>query len=101
MSDLERIEDRLDSLISLLRIAFKDEIDRERASIAADPVSKAVLDAASDWVQAGKLKSQVVRVTHQSEPTVKRRISELVAAGALRREGRGGRVAYRSSGLLG
>lgn len=100
MTDDSRIEQKLDTVIALLRIGFRDALDREREIVKGDPVSEAILANAQEWVTAGELKSRVSQQTHQSEPTVKRRVAELVSSGALGRLGRGGRVTYRSTGLL-
>src|SRR5688572_6120166 len=76
--DLETLELKLDLLIALQRVAVREALSRERRAIEEDPVSAAILRGADDWVAAGRLKEQIVKSTKQSEPTVKRRLGELV-----------------------
>lgn len=67
--------------ISILRIARGDKIAETRVSIREDKANAAVLDATSDWMAAGKLKTPVVQKSKQSKPTVERRIASLVDQG--------------------
>jgi DNA-binding transcriptional ArsR family regulator len=95
------LEEKLDLLIGLFRIAFREPIEDERHAILAEPVSKAILELSGDWIEAGKLKAAVVKKTKVSVPTVSRRLAELSARGILSRAGGGPSVRYRSTGLLG
>jgi len=99
-TELTAIENKLDLLISLLRIAYSDPLQTEREAILAEPVSKAVLAASGDWIEAGKLKAEVVKKAKVSQPTVSRRLAELVERGLITRAGAGGKVSYRTSGLI-
>lgn len=90
---------RLDILIALTRVGVRDALARETHALQQDPVSAALLRRTAEWKSAGSLKSEVVQETGQSEPTVKRRIAELVSRGALVREGAGRTVRYRNSGV--
>jgi hypothetical protein len=56
LSDVAILEDKLDLLISLLRIAHREPLEATRESVLADAVSKAVLLACKDWIDAGDLK---------------------------------------------
>jgi DNA-binding transcriptional regulator PaaX len=96
----DQLLERLDLLIALLRISARDALTAERAELLSDPVSRVVLQSTDAWIPAGELKSRAVRETGQSEPTVKRRIAELVSRGALVRRGAGRTVSYRNSGLI-
>jgi DNA-binding transcriptional regulator PaaX len=100
MADLESIERQLELLIALTRVGVRDQLAKERRLLFEDDVNRAILMASEDWISAGKLKEAVQRETGQSEPTVKRRLSELVSRGALIRRGAGRAVSYRSSGLF-
>jgi predicted HTH transcriptional regulator len=100
MSDLSALEQKLDLLIALARVSVRDQLARERRLIDEDPVSAEILRATQDWTPAGKLKEDVRRATGQSEPTIKRRIADLVSRGALARQGAGRTVSYRTSGLF-
>jgi hypothetical protein len=91
---------RLDLLIALTRVGVRDALMRESRALGEDPVSAALLQQSEEWRPAGELKSLVVRETGQSEPTVKRRIADLVGRGALLRDGAGRSVRYRNSGLF-
>ncbi len=98
--DLTTIENKLDLLISLFRIAHDEPLKAEREAILAEPVSKAILAASDEWVEAGKLKALVVKKAKVSMPTVSRRLAELVERGLITREGGGGKVSYRTTGLI-
>jgi hypothetical protein len=97
----EEILRRLDTLISILRLAHADEIEHARTRILSDPVNAAVLKATSGgkFVASGDLKAKVVKSTKQSEKTVQRRVLDLVEIGALELRPTG-HAAYRSTGLL-
>ncbi len=99
-SDLTAIEGKLDLLISLLRIAHDEPLKGERNAILSEPVSKAILVASSDWIEAGGLKAVVIKKTKVSTPTVSRRLAELVERGLITRRGSGGKVSYRTTGLI-
>ena len=96
----EDIVQRLDRLIAIQQLVYKDALASARASVREDKVSAAVLDATSGWVAAGKLKQSVIKKTKQSKPTVERRIAALVELGALDKQGAGGSVSYRTTGLI-
>lgn len=99
-SDLMAIENKLDLLISLLRIAHDEPLKAERDAILSEPVSKAILAASDDWIEAGKLKAAVIKTAKVSMPTVSRRLAELVERGLITRRGSGGKVSYRTTGLI-
>lgn len=91
---------RLDKIIFLLSLAFRNEIEQARQAVLEDPVSAAVLDvAAGDWIGAGELKRQVATATKQSERTVGRRLSQLAEQGWLASSGAGPTIRYRATGL--
>jgi DNA-binding transcriptional ArsR family regulator len=96
------LAERLDTIIGLLNLAFAEPIERARAAVLADPVKAAVIDAlGSAPMDAGPLQAAVKAATGQSERTVVRRVSDLVAQGMVVRSGTGARVQYRLSGLMG
>jgi Fic family protein len=98
--DSSSLEDKLDLLISLLRIAHSEPLKAERDAILDEPVSKAILGACVAWIEAGKLKTEVVKKAKVSQPTVSRRLAELVERGLVTRAGGGGKVSYRTTGLI-
>jgi hypothetical protein len=91
---------KLDLIIALMRIGFSDQIQRRGRILFDDPTSVEILGHCDDWTPAGTLKSAVAQATKQSEPTIKRRIADLVSLGALARRGAGGSVSYCSTGLF-
>jgi hypothetical protein len=100
MTDADIVK-RLDTVISILQLAYSSEIATAREKVRADPVNLGVLNATeSDFVGAGELKKQVSKNTSQSEKTVQRRIHELLTLGALEKRGSGPTVAYRATGLI-
>ena len=56
----EEIVARLDRIIFLLNLAFREQIESARSLVLADQVSGAIFDTiADDWVAAGELKRRV------------------------------------------
>ncbi len=54
MSDDSEIVERLDKLITLVRFAFAESLDRVREELEADPVASTILEATKDgWVNPG------------------------------------------------
>lgn len=98
--DPSNLGQKLDLLVALTRMGVRDQLNRELKVIQEDPVSLALLQRAEDWTTAGELKTAVKTATRQSEPTVKRRIAELISRGAMQRRGTGPSVFYRSTGLF-
>lgn len=96
--DTDKISNQLDTIISLLKLTNRDALSAVREGL--DNVSKALVDAAAEPVAVGKLKNDVAKATSQSEKTVQRRIADLVAMGALAKDGGGSSATYRSTGLL-
>lgn len=99
---LERLEGKLDLLVSLLRIAHSEPLGRARDEVLSDRVNAAILVSANrGWVEAGVLKASAAKRSKASKPTVERRIAELVELGALERRGSGAAVSYRGTSLFG
>lgn len=97
----DAVVERLDTLISLFRLAFKEALEAGTEALLRDPVVRAVLDAVEGgWVAAGEVRKRAANASSQSERTVLRRISELVDIGALAQDGSGPSSRYRSTGLL-
>jgi hypothetical protein len=96
------IKNQLDTIISLLKLAHRDALNEVRRDLTSDDVPAALLEktAGDEPVGAGVLKEQVMKQTGQSDSTVKRRIAELVAMGALVKVGGGPTTAYKSTGLI-
>lgn len=96
----EDIARRLDTIIAILQLAHRDEIEGARTAIRGDRVNAAILDASKNWTPAGKLTGFVRGKTSQSPATINRRITELLAIGALEKQGGGPATEYRSTGLI-
>jgi hypothetical protein len=48
---------KLDTIIAILQLAFKQQIDTAKAQILNDPIAATILDKSSEgWVEAGQLK---------------------------------------------
>src|SRR4051794_40320483 len=96
----EDVARRLDTIIAILRLAHREEIEAARATIRSDKVRAALLDGASDWAAAGTLTGAVKTKTGQSPATINRRITELLDLGLLEKQGGGPATQYRSTGLI-
>jgi hypothetical protein len=98
MAGNDELASRLDTIISLLKLANRDALAAVREGL--DDVSKALIDVTAEPVVVGTLKKDVAKATNQSEKTVQRRIGDLVAMGALIKHGGGTIATYRSTRLL-
>jgi Fic family protein len=94
------IAQRLDTIIAILQLAHRGEIDATRTEVRADKVNAAILDATRSWTPAGKLTNAVKTKTKQSPATVSRRINDLLGMGLLEKQGGGPATEYRSTGLI-
>ena len=101
MSDAD-IARRLDRLIGIMELAHRDEIEKARAAVRADPANATILDvtAGDEPTPAATVTSEVVKATDQSSRSAARRIAALVEMGALERVGAGAQTAYRATGLI-
>jgi DNA-binding HxlR family transcriptional regulator len=96
------LAEKLDTIIGLINLAFAEPIQRARATVLADPVTAAIIEAlGAGPPDAGAVQAAVKAATGQSERTIVRRLSDLVAQGMVVRAGAGAKVQYRLSGLLG
>jgi DNA-binding transcriptional ArsR family regulator len=96
----EDIARRLDTIIAILQLANREEIESARSAIRADKVNAAILDATTKEIPAGKLMTTVKTKTKQSPATISRRITALLEQGALEKSGGGRTTAYRATGLV-
>lgn len=100
MSSEDAVIERLDRLITILRLAHRDGIERARVATRGDKVNAAILDATGKWVGAAGLQSSVMRKTRASKRTVQLRIADLLAEGMLEKRGGSSTTEYKSSGLI-
>jgi hypothetical protein len=99
MSD--EVVERLDRLIAMFALVNKTALTQASRELRADKVNAALLDATEDdWVAAGELATKVGADAGVSSRTVRTRLAELLTAGALRRDGSGPSIRYRSTGLI-
>lgn len=96
----EDVVQRLDTVIAVLKLAHREEIEQARAAIRSDKVNAAILDGAGDWAAAGALTKSVARETKQSDRTVRGRVAELVEDGVLAKRGGGPTTEYKTTGLI-
>lgn len=101
MGDDHEVIERLDRLITLVRIAFAEPIARVREEVRADPVAMAIFEAArEEWVNSGDLQRSVSRSANVSPRTVLRSLTSLTDRGLLRARGSGRSTSYRSSEVV-
>jgi len=96
----DAVVERLDRILSILRVAHADKISELRRSVRGHPVDAAILDHALDWTPGGDLRQGVAKDAGQTERNVNNRIADLIALGALEKRGAGRATAYRSTGLI-
>jgi hypothetical protein len=100
-SDTDReLLQKLDTIIAILQLAFREPIEQARRDILSDPVTAAIVDSAADWVDSGTLQDRVGEATKQSKRTVQRRIAALVSQRVLEQIGSGPRIRYRTTNLI-
>jgi hypothetical protein len=63
----EDIARRLDTIIAILQLAHREEIESARTTIRSDKVKAAILDGAKTWTPAGKLTNAVKAKTRSRE----------------------------------
>lgn len=98
--DNDAVVERLDRILSLLRVAHADKIGELRNTIRGHAVDAALLDGALDWTPAGDLRRSVAKKADQTERNVNNRIGDLLALGVLEKQGAGRATCYRSTGLI-
>lgn len=100
MANNDDLAARLDRIAAILQLAHSDAIESARASIRADKVNAAILDATTKLTPAGKVAAEAKRKTGQSPATIARRIAALIEQGALEKQGGGPATEYRATGLI-
>jgi hypothetical protein len=97
----EPTNERLDRIAAILALAHRVAISEARKEIRADALSAAILDNCPlDWAAGRDIEKKVPAKVKSSPRTFNRRLSELVAEGALYRQGKGAAVKYRPTGLV-
>lgn len=98
--NLEVIIQKMDRMLSFLRIALVDKIEELRSQAEGDPVSNRILELADGTRAANKLKKQVAIDTEVSKKTVQRRINDLLSSGLLSQKRDGQEVYYEVTDLF-
>jgi hypothetical protein len=92
---------KLDEVLSVLKLAFADEIGKARSAMMRDPVNRAILESLEDgWLGSGDLQRRVSAATDVSDRTVRDRLGELAARGAIRSRGGGRSLEYSRTGVI-
>jgi DNA-binding HxlR family transcriptional regulator len=100
MADPEVVE-LLENVVSLLKIGFASQIRNVRETIAGDTVSNAILEELEGgWRASGDLQRRVAAAMKVSKRTVRQRLGDLVALGAVRSRGKAAATEYSLSGLI-
>ncbi len=94
------IAKKLDMLIAITRLAYRESIDTLAKQIRSDPISARILEFASEPMAYGLLSKQVAEATGAAEITVKRKIADLRDAGVLAVRKQGRDAIYENAGLL-
>lgn len=93
--------EQLDRIAAILALANRTAIAAAKQEIREDELNVAILGAcSSEWAAAGEIWEKVTKKSKASRSTFKRRIAELVAEGALFRQGNPPAITYRLSGLV-
>ena len=91
MPDPEVVE-RLDTIISILELAFSEQIEHAREKLYRDPINAAIFEAlALGPLAAGDLQDKVKSETGQSVRTIQLRLAGLLQQRSLERTGAGPR----------
>jgi DNA-binding transcriptional ArsR family regulator len=99
-NQLGLIAKKLDMLIAITRLAYRESIDTLAKQIRSDPISARILEFASEPMAYGLLSKQVAEATGAAEITVKRKIADLRDAGVLAVRKQGRDAIYENAGLL-
>ncbi|MHA1972630.1 MAG: winged helix-turn-helix domain-containing protein [Candidatus Hodarchaeales archaeon] len=99
-SHLKKISEKLDLIISLLKIQNEDKIHELRKSIQDDVVSSKIIELAKGTMTYTELKTKVAQETNVAEITVRRRISELADKGIISGTKVGREVYYDNAGII-
>lgn len=102
MAEDQDIGEQLDTIIALLKIGFAGEVEALRNRLSQDAIMRELLEAAAapDGVTATALVDAVVSKTSAGRSTVRQRLADLGALGALRGSRAGTSIRYRSTGVL-
>ena len=96
----EDVVQKLDTIIAILKLAHREEIEAARGAIRKNDTSAAVLDGARTWTPAGKLKTAVMKKTGAGATTFTERVSDLLQLGVLEKQGGGPTTQYKTTGLI-
>lgn len=95
------VVERLDQLIAIMKLAYKDQLDVEKEIISKDKVSKTILELLNeDSMDYSTLVEKTAIKADTSQRTVKRRIADLSDSKILSKRRESGKTVYFNSGIL-
>lgn len=95
------VVERLDQLIAIMKLAYKDQLDTQKEIISKDKVSKTILELLNeDSMDYSTLVEKTAIKTNTSQRTVKRRIADLSDSKILSKRRESGKTVYFNSGIL-
>ena len=97
---LREISEKLDSIITLLILSNRTELDKIRENLKKDKIAELLISKADGTLSYSDLVRKVAKKLQIAEITVKRKISELKSLGVLVGYRKGREVFYRVSSLF-
>ena len=95
------VVERLDKLIAIMKLAYKDQLDTQKEIISKDKVSKTILELLNeDSMDYSTLVEKTAIKAITSHRTVKRRIADLSDSKILSKRRESGKTVYFNSGIL-
>jgi|GEM_PF-1336716 len=101
LEELEKINNKLDQLLALLRLANLQVLMQVRQKLESDKLTSKILENCKEPIAYSELAKNVATQTGVAEITVKRKVAELRGQGILSASRQGNEVFYVDSGLLG
>lgn len=100
ISLLEEISRKLDSIIALLTLANRAELQKVKEELRKDKIAEAIISKADGTVSYSDLSKNVAEELGVAEITVKKKLSDLKSQGIIIGHRRGRGVFYQVSALF-
>ncbi len=98
---MDELREEISRFTTLFKLAHREELERARLELYADPVKAAVLESLTEeWTPARRLQEQVARETGIGERSIRVHLAELVNLGVVARRGATHTTEYRSGGIF-
>jgi len=94
------IERKLDTIASILKLAFGEQLSQVREAMRSEAGKAAILDSGDDWTPAGELVKEVMKNTGRSKRSIQRDIGEMLDLGVLEKRGAARSLEYRTAGVI-